>query len=543
MANAVLPINLNGPLNRPRELLARRPWLLPVATWIVLYAWRPIWFGFYHDDWSLLLGCGSILAELYCVDPSRPGAVMIRWAFHQLIGADPTAWQCVTVASAFGAAWTLMLVLQRLLPAISFAQRHAAFAAALAASFYLAFPWMLGLAWVNGTSPNFATIGFNLAVGIWFARWPLAARCVASAACFALAGLVYEAFWFAFLPFALLLWLAHAPGKRTPVRRREQAPPCESRGLPRRDLAVLAATLAAVQLTLIAFNRIVAFLGLGANKSFDADWLQTLGGIWPALIGGLRDIYGTPGRYLFAALLVALLAALATRFEGRRATASLAAIAMGIALSFTLLAAAGYVVQLTGLFARTTLVLSWWLAVAAALAAALVPDLATRPRRVASAAGLGLLAMCAGGTLAQSRHWITSWAQQKDILAKLPRAALLAAPAPSLLVVAVPRRNDGVGTFHAWWDISSAIWLTAPDIARHLAGPAPVASPIAVPIRGSGDARVRIARDRVTQSSCAASGPVAETTAAQTLLWRYPGPAIEIISAPVELGCADRFGR
>jgi len=38
----------------------------------------------------------------------------------------------------------------------------------------------------------------------------------------------------------------------------------------------------------------------------------------------------------------------------------------GIVISFVLFALAGYVLVLTGLFARTTIVLSWWLAVAAA---------------------------------------------------------------------------------------------------------------------------------------------------------------------------------
>jgi len=46
----------------------------------------------------------------------------------------------------------------------------------------------------------------------------------------------------------------------------------------------------------------------------------------------------------------------------------------GIALSFALFAVAGYVGVLTGIFARTTIAFSWWLAVAAAYGALHVAD-------------------------------------------------------------------------------------------------------------------------------------------------------------------------
>jgi hypothetical protein len=501
-----------------RVSLARRPWLLPVAVWIVLFAWRPMLFGLYHDDWSLLLGCdGSILAELHCVDPSRPGAVLIRWMFHAAVGADPAAWQAITIITMLGAALTLMGMLRRLVRAMGYDDERAAAAAAVAASFYLAFPWMLGVAWVTATSPNVATILFSLAMWLWLTPWPLVARCLASTACFALASLIYEAYWLAFVPFAALLWL--------------------ERCLPWRDIRGLTGALAAAQLILVAYNRLIAALAIGANKSIDPTWLHTLSGSWPNLIGGPRDLYGEPGRLVFAALLVAGLASLATRFDARRTLAVLGPITMGIALSVTLFAIAGYVIQFTGLFARSTLVLSWWLAVAIAIAAAAVPDLAPRPRMIARLAGLCLLIMLAVGTLAHSRDFITSWRQQRDMLARLPRSELMAAPAGTLLVVEVPKRSDGVGSFSSWYDVSAAIWTTAPDVARHLAGDAAIASAVAVPIPGNGLWRTRMTADRVTQADCGSSDLALDLAARQILLWRYPAPRTEVISRPAEIGC------
>ena len=184
-------------------------WLLPALTWTLLYAWRPLRFGFYHDDWSLLLGCdGSILAEIHCTDPSRPGGPIIRWVFHSLVGMNPAAWQTITIMSAFAASATLMLLLQSMLRAGGLHTWQAAWAAAIASSFYLAFPWMLGAAWVSGTSQYAATILFNLSMLVWFAGWPLAARLIASIAFFACASLIYEAYWFVFLPWAGLLLLS-----------------------------------------------------------------------------------------------------------------------------------------------------------------------------------------------------------------------------------------------------------------------------------------------------------------------------------------------
>jgi hypothetical protein len=491
-------------------------WLLPALTWTLLYAWRPLRLGFYHDDWSLLLGCdGSILAEIYCTDPSRPGAPIIRWVFHSLVGVNPAAWQMVTIVSAFVAAATLMLLLQRMLRAGVLDASRAAWAAAIASSFYLAFPWMLGVAWVTGTSPNVATIFFNLSMLVWFARWPLAARLLASIAFFACASLIYESYWFVFIPWAGLLLLSGC--------------------LPRKELAFLVGGLAGAQLVLIGFNRLIALLGIGANKSIDPNWLHTLAGAWPTIIGGLRDIYGVTGRYIFAAMLVALSASLMSRVDIRRSLAAFGLISMGIALSFVLFAVAGYVVQLTGLFARTSLVLSWWLAVAASLGAAHAFELPARRRIFAGATGLILLLMLAGGTLAQSSHWIDSWTGQQDILAKLPRKELMAAPASSFLIIETPQRRETVGTFGGWWDISAAIWMTAPDVARHLAGNGPISSPIA--LVNNGLKRIRMTSTDVTESLCETSAPVADFRSNQILLWRYPGHTIEVVSAEAVIGC------
>ena len=502
-----------------RTAVARNSWLLPAAMWASLYAWRPWFFGFYHDDWALLLGCnGSILQELYCLDVSRPGAPLIRWTIHEFIGTSPAAWQFVTTLTMLGAALALMALLRRMGQAGGVADLPGAWAAATAASFYLAFPWMLGLAWVTATSPNIATICFTLAMYVWFARWSLAARCLTSAVLFCFSSLIYEAYWFAFFPFAALLWLRSM--------------------LPRRDLMVLTISLAGTQMVLIGFNRTIAAFAIGANKSFDPGWLHTLAGAWPPLIGGLREIYGISGRYVFVALLLSVLVCLGRRFHVRRVLAVLGPISAGIAISMILFALAGYVVVLTGLFARTMIVVSWWLAIATAFGAAHAADLPKRARFIAGATGFALLLMLAGGTLAQSRYWTRSWADQQDILVKLPRDTLLAAPGPSILVIEATRAYDKVGSFSAWFDISGAIWMTEPKLARHLGGAAMISSPIAVV--NSEISYVRMTPNSVTVHSCFTHEILTYIESGHVLLWKYPDQLVEAISSDVEIHCPDR---
>jgi len=411
-----------------------------------------------------------------------------------------------------------MALLRRALGAIGVEDRRAALASAFAASYYLAFPWMLGVAWATAISPNFATICFNVAICVWFATWPLAARCLASVALFSLSSLTYEAYWFAFIPFAALLWLTGA------FRRAE--------------LAILTGSLACAQLSMIAYNRLIAILSIGTNKSFDHEWLRTLGGMWPKIISGLREIYGVTGRDAFAILLAAILACLAFRLTPRRALATLGPVIAGIAISLVLMAVAGYPVFLTSIRARTMIVISWWLAVAVALGVARISTLPLPQRRIAAAAGLAMLLLLIGGSLSESRFFVDSWSIQADILRKLPRDRILGAPGPAILVIELPSARDAAATFYSAQDLSGAIWLTDPEVAKHLAGSAPPVSwSIAVPTTGL--RHVKIDQDSVQIFLCETSQLVEEYRSDHILHWRYPGQDVNVIFGTIASGCVD----
>jgi hypothetical protein len=117
----------------------------------------------------------------------------------------------------------------------------------------------------------------------------------------------------------------------------------------------------------------------------------------------------------------------------------------------------------------------------------------------------------------------------------LPRQEILAAPGSSFLIIEAPKRREIIGTFNAWWDISDAIWITAPDVARHLAGNGPISSPIA--LVDDGLKRIRMTPTSVTQSFCETSGPGVNFPSNHILLWKSPGQTIEVVSTEAVIGC------
>ncbi len=499
--------------------------ILPTALWFLLYAWRPWWLGFYHDDWFLTLPrspSASIFAQIYDTDSSRPMAVLVRWCIHGLVGQDPFGWQLSIVAVSLAAALTLALLARCLLRGMGYDDLSAGRAAGIAAATYLTFPWLLGTAWVTGSMYTWATLGINLAYITWFAPWPIWQRCVVTSTCFVGASLITEVYWLSFVPFAALVTLC-----------------CTS--ISRRDLAWMTGTLAATQLGLIMFNRAIAAWHIGVNKTFDPNWLSTLVfGDKHGFVIGMDHIFGRSGVAVLTILLGVLLAAAVVRWRSHRAAAILVPATLGIAFSHLLFAMAGYALQLTGLFARTSVGSSWWLTIALAPTVAAICELPRPWAMITNVAWALMTALLAYGTLTQTGDWVASWQQQVEILGRMPRVALLAAPSSSVLVVEISKQTGQVGTFQAPWDISSAIWTVAPDIARHLSGSGSVGSQFAIPVTESGYWRIRATPTNVTQTQCAdpKAAPIFELKGSNVLIWKVSDGKVEVVSSPIELGCS-----
>src|SRR5262249_50613951 len=86
---------------------------LPVLVFLSLYAWRPLRFGFYSDDWEVVLhpepGSASSFADLLSLFGSRPVSALTAWIAESVIDWVPARAQIVnvmlTAAAASAVSW------------------------------------------------------------------------------------------------------------------------------------------------------------------------------------------------------------------------------------------------------------------------------------------------------------------------------------------------------------------------------------------------------------------------------------------------------
>jgi hypothetical protein len=423
--------------------------LIPGAIWILLFSWRPFFFGFYHDDWNLLdVPASSIVGQFSGVDPSRPLAVVFRLLGHAVVGTSPSGWQVIVIFSHLAAAVSLIVLVRALLRAAGDELQSANAVAALTGAFYLSFPSMLGTAWASGAPFNLATVAFDLSLLAWFAPWSLGLRCIASALAFLVSGLLYEAYWLAFLPFSVLALILG--------------------GLPRREIIWLTGSVGLAQVALVFFNRLIAYLAIGANKTFAAAWPYLLLDAPRRIFRDeLIEIFGTGGVLMLGVASAIFLLAICLPFwpVPKKALAIAGTIVAGIIGAAAIYAIAGYAVTLIGLFARTSIGVTWWFAIGIAMMLRVAMTSGSVNRLVAlSSAAVGLV-LYAFATFGQSQHWVESWRQSRVILDRIKTVDMPRVPINSFLLVEVPAW-DGVGTFNAPWDTTGALQAEAPNIAN-----------------------------------------------------------------------------
>jgi hypothetical protein len=503
-------------------------WGAFIITWVSLFSWRPILFGFYHDDWDLLSGPASaILLQLLTHDPSRPVAVIFRLIGYSVIGSKPALWQIIVILSHLAAAITLIFMIRALALAQALSRDTADFSSITAGIGYLCFPWMLGTAWASG-APNMATVFLNVSLLVWFKNWKLPTRCVLSAFAFVLSSMMYEAYWFAFVPFTVYLWVLGV--------------------FPKLELAYLFGTLGTAQCAVLAFNRAMAYFQIGANKVLNPSWLTLVMDIPRRMQIELEEIFGPRGKVILFWLSVFFAVSLVRHLSLRNATLGRVmevliggvTIAAGVFSSVSLFAMAGYGLTLIGLFARTSIGASWWLALAIGLLAAIVHSL--RPslsKRVAQLTGTMTLGFLAYATVGQAQHWSLGWADEQELLSKLPSAELLQAPEGSFLILEKPTRKVDVG-FGAYWDTTAAIAARAPEVARHLQGDRGKGSSFAIAIQQSGGYwGITVTRGHIVQVPCSAPTvpPAFDATYSSVVLIPYPPTGVRLITQSAKLGC------
>ncbi len=227
-----------------KKLGALRPglWILPVSVLLSLYLYRPFVLGFYSDDWGMLVettrygGPFSIERLSYAWQTfARPLMNLEVWLASSVFGSSTVAWHFFLLALAA----VSYVMLRRLL--LELGARPAV--ATIASTAWLLFPWALGYrVWPICSAVLMSTI-FFLAGSTALLRkrlWPALAWYAASL-------LMYEAFYFAFLPFLFIL--AMSPTSR------------------RWALYRAAPLLISLQILLVAINRVAAHFSPTLGKT------------------------------------------------------------------------------------------------------------------------------------------------------------------------------------------------------------------------------------------------------------------------------------
>lgn len=508
-----------------KRMLERRAWpmLVLLAAWLILVLPRAAWFGFYHDDWSSVVlppGRSASLGLLLADDPGRPLYVLTLHVLRPLLGHDVVLWQILLAVIQLLNAWAMASIAASLSARTN--RDDGRWLGAMAGSLWLVVPWSLGYsAWSVMLPPDIGmllalvaiarlvrpganTSDVNSAVGLLFLSW-----------------LIYEATWMIWLPFALVLWLR--AGDRADARR-----------LALRFLF----SGGALQALFVLWNRLISAHAV-AGKKLSSDILAVLQTDHYLLGHQLLDSLVWHRVFVLALALLLAAALLNIPRWMREPHRYLLPVCMllGVALSAVIYAAAGYAIEWTGLFSRSTLPISVWLVLCFVGVFSLGWSGGARLTRALLVASLiGTVVPLAGTLWGQSLQWKASWDEQQRILSALPRSVVDLAGPHSLILADVPRGPAPVFTFDAFWDISGAITLRMP-LARAQAARGHMVATVLRP----GEWRTTWDGTRVTQYWCSApDSPLWSLPARRVYLWRYPQQQAGALTAPYDSGCPRR---
>lgn len=417
------------------------PVLFP-AVWLVFYMPR-IWrFGMYYGDWSDLMLLNPF-ASIWWLFNSRPVALLVSYVLPRLIGNHPAIWQALLCASMLLAAWLFYKILVRIgllleRPAEPSTGSYRVSADAVVAC-WLLFPWTLGwTAWPTLLMGQLALLFFLLSTQLLLTagtRWQV----VAAAVAYALCNLAYEPFYLAFLPFLGILFIANE----------------------RRHFWLKTVLFCAVQAISIGYNRLMAHIMVdgGAAKSVNLSALAKLPGTVWHLFGQLVSTVPQGPRLMIWIASATATVTLGVILRGRsqvaqRYAAVLIACLVMITISVLQFGLAGYGMSGNGESGRTTIAVSFWLAILV-LVFVRACWTSTLPlvRGVSIVVMAALLVGYGAGLYHQNNLWAFAWREQVRTAESAPAAEIAKLPPNALIVYVGPTDIEAinyVGRLQLW---------------------------------------------------------------------------------------------
>lgn len=446
-------------IKRQISLIKSTPWVLPVIIWFAVVAWRPLVAGFYHDDWLVLqpLLAGDAFS-LFEAQASRPVYALIIVCVRQLLPMNPLYYQGLLAILMACSALTIGLFSQRMSNRLANNSKMASWAGAVSASIWLATPWDLGVSvWPTTFPAQISVVGFCIVGAVTLGNDSSRAKLTKVLPMFLVISLISELFWLAFIPIIILLIALDTEFSNW--RKQKEA-------------ISLFIGFSSIQILLAALNRLLVFLGLGTNRSFNPLVLETTwhsirllpSELSKAVVSPL--VFWTIGFFLVGGLIVS------TSFHTKRKVIAgvFLAIGVGCLISILLFALAGYRVQSIGIFSRTTVVISVWLSLIPALAIAVAEKFSAWVKRSVNIASALLLLVLAFSSVINLQAWSRSWDFQKALLSSIPVEELnRMAEKDSFILIDAEKPENSVEGLEGVWDLSGALFVQYPALRDRFA--------------------------------------------------------------------------
>jgi hypothetical protein len=458
------------------------------------------------------------LVELFH-EPSRPLYLFSLYGLRMVLGPSASAWQTVLALLHLLSAWGVARAVHEL-PGSGREVTLSVWPGLLAGVAWLAFPWSLGYsAWPVMLPP---LLGMTAAIWslVLVAGNPTRGRLVASGLLLCVGWTVYEATWFFWFPWAFLLILAARDGHI------------------RRSFWLYFGGMAAAQVFVVVANRLLAAT-TNTSKHFTGQVVSTLETgqrlLHEQLAPQLEGVWVPLAVALLALLLLAMTMALRRRLLTVLLLQCVACLA-GITVAVLLYAAAGYAIQWHGLFSRTTMPISFWLALLIGGLLQVTERSGTVARWLGRAAGVLACAAFAVGLIRESHPWQQSWKEQRAVVAAFPADVLKLANPQTLVLMDLPRGPAPVYGFSAFWDISGALVSRLPGAQTE----APADRAYATVLREP-EWRTTWDGEFVRQAWCTSPDNILwKLPAERVFVWRYPGNEVVPVAPGFIVGCNEQ---
>jgi hypothetical protein len=505
------------------------PYFLPIFIWLIVVSWRPWFLGFYHDDWAvlqpLLPGDASRLLEQHL---SRPLYVFIILVTKSLLPMNAFYYQALLVFLMACSAVAVGAFAKAIVAHITTQSSTLVWASCIAASVWLTIPWNLGsTVWPTPFPGLISVSGFCIMGCILLGNDSIKVKLIKAIPVFIFISLISELFWFSFFPVALMF--LYSRGK----------------DLTREKIWQFFITLfffGVAQICLGLINRLIVYFGIGSNRVFNPSFIGSTWGSISILPSELSRAVAYPSIFWVAIIFLGAILLMSAITHPRKKTiySILFAIVFGSILTLLLFALAGYRVETTGIFSRTTIVLSLWLCILPALVISAVDGLQIWIKRVVNALLIILLGVLAISCIKNSRAWAVTWEFEKKLLNSIPYSQIAAgAKQDSFLIVDAGLSSDnaveGVG---AYWDITGALFVLYPDLRSKFA--AARNRPFATMLNGQ---KWRTIWDgkQVSQYWCGNAKPemvLWELDApSEVFLWEHSSQKLTHYVKPFQMGC------